>query len=99
MSYVVVTLAGAETPGEHLQPAVFTAAAAVLFIGLGWRQLRTGRHALAHGETMRAVDRLVSPSAPSRMHRTTGYVWIGFGCLFLLPALFNLVVAIRELTR
>ncbi|MFD5406610.1 hypothetical protein [Streptomyces griseorubiginosus] len=48
---------------------------------------------------MRAVDRLVSPSAPSRMHRTTGYVWIGFGCLFLLPALFNLAVAIRELTR
>ncbi|WP_141205822.1 hypothetical protein [Streptomyces griseorubiginosus] len=99
MSYVVVTLAGAETPGEHLQPAVFTAAVAVLFIGLGWRQLRNGRHAVAPGETVRAVDRLVPPSAPRRMHRTTGGLLAGFGCLFLLPALFNLVVAIRELIR
>lgn len=92
-----MTLAGAETPGEHLQLAVFTGAFAVVFIGLGWRQRRTGRHALAHSETMRAVDRLVPPPAPSRGYRTTGNLSIGFGCLFLLPALFNLVVAIREL--
>lgn len=97
MSYVVVSLAGAETPGEHLQLAVFTAAAAVVFIGLGWWQRHTGRLAPAHSETMRAVDRLVPPPAPSRPYRTTGGLLIGFGCLFLLPALFNLVVAIREL--
>ncbi|MFE3855736.1 hypothetical protein ACFXPN_31950 [Streptomyces griseorubiginosus] len=97
MSYVAMTLAGAETPGEHLQLAAFTAAAAVLFIGLGRRQWRTARHALAHSETMRTADRLVPPPAPSRRHRTAGVLWIGFGCVFLLPAVVNLVLAIREL--
>ncbi|MEU0408089.1 hypothetical protein ABZ307_09730 [Streptomyces griseorubiginosus] len=99
MSNVVMTLAGAETPGEHLQLAVFTAAVAVLFMGLGVRQRRTGRHALAHSETMRTADRLVPPPAPSRRHRTAGLLWIGFGCVFLLPAVVNLVLAIRELIK
>ena len=99
MSYVAMTLAGAETPGEHLQLAVFMAAAAVLFTGLGRRQRRTGRHPLVQSETMRTADRLVAPPAPSRRHRTAGCLWIGFGCVFLLPAVVNLVLAIRELIK
>ena len=94
-----MTLAGAETPGEHLQLAVFTAAVAVLFIGLGLRQRRTGRHALAHSETMRTADRLVPPPEPRPRHRRAGSLWIAFGCVFLLPAGVNLALAIRELIK
>ncbi|MFF4030828.1 hypothetical protein ACFYZ2_13870 [Streptomyces sviceus] len=94
MSYVAVTLAGADTPGEHLQLAAFTAMAAVFFIWLGRRQLSTGRHALVHNETMRSADRLIPPPPPSRGYRTGGRVYIVVGCVFLLPAVFNIVFAI-----
>ena len=97
MSHMVVTLAGADTPGEHLQLAAFTAMAATVFIWLGRRQRRTGRNALAASETMRTADRLVPPPPPSRGHRTAGCVWIGVGAVFLLPAVFNVAAAIHEL--
>ncbi|MDQ0585481.1 hypothetical protein [Streptomyces rishiriensis] len=97
MSYVAVTLAGADSPGEHLQLAAFTAMAAVVFIWVGRRQRRTGRSLLAPSETMRAGDRLIHPSPPSRGHRTAGCVWIGVGCVFVLPAVFNVVAAIHGL--
>jgi hypothetical protein len=98
LSYVAVTLAGADTPGEHLQLAAFTAMAAIVFIWLGRRQRSTGRNLFAPSETMRAGDRLIPAPPPSRGHRRAGWVWIVFGCIFLLPAVFNLLAAIRELT-
>nr|WP_307676154.1 hypothetical protein [Streptomyces sp. V4I2] len=75
----------------------FTAAAAVVFIWMGRRQRRTGRSPIAPNETMRTADRLVSPPPPSRGYRTAGCGWIGFGSLFILPAVFNVVAAIRGL--
>ncbi|MFC9805547.1 hypothetical protein [Streptomyces griseoaurantiacus] len=97
MSYRAVTLAGADSPSEHLQLAAFTAMAAVVFIWLGRRQRRTGRSLLAPNETMRAGDRLIQPPPPSRGYRTAGCVWIGVGGVFVLPAVFNVVAAIHEL--
>ncbi|GAA4001816.1 hypothetical protein GCM10022232_45530 [Streptomyces plumbiresistens] len=97
VSFVAVTLAAADSPGEHLQLAAFTAAAAVVFIWMGRRQRRTGRSLIAPNETMRTADRLVSPPPPSRGYRTAGCAWIGFGSLFILPAVFNVVAAIRGL--
>ena len=97
MSYVAVTLAGADTPGEHLQLAAFTAMAAVFFIWLGRRQRSTGRNALAQTETMRAADRLIPPPTPSRGYRTGGCMYIVIGCVFALPAVFNLLAAILAL--
>ncbi|MET7385612.1 hypothetical protein ACFYPT_29410 [Streptomyces sp. NPDC005529] len=94
---MAVTLAGADTPGEHLQLAAFTAMAAVVFIWLGRRQRSTGRSLIAPSETMRTADRLIPPPAPSRGHRTAGCMWIGVGGIFVLPAVFNLLVAIHEL--
>ncbi|MGW2740959.1 hypothetical protein [Streptomyces sp. NPDC001450] len=95
---MAVTLAGADTPGGHLQLAAFTAMAAVLFIWLGRRQRRTGRSLIAPNETMRTADRLIPPPPPSRGHRTAGFMWIGVGGIFVLPAVFNLLAAIHELT-
>lgn len=92
-----MTLAGADSPGEHLQLAAFTAAAAVFFIWVGRRQRSTGRSLIAPDETMRTADRLVPPPAPTRGHRTAGCVWIGVGGVFVLPAVFNFVAAIRGL--
>ncbi|MFD4605443.1 hypothetical protein ACFWPQ_46470 [Streptomyces sp. NPDC058464] len=43
MSYLAVALAGADTPGEHLQLAAFTAAVAAGALWTGLRQRRTGR--------------------------------------------------------
>ncbi|MGW7539951.1 hypothetical protein ACWGKQ_02360 [Streptomyces sp. NPDC054770] len=43
MSYLAVSLAGADTPGEHLQLAAFTAAVAAVALWMGRRQRRTGR--------------------------------------------------------
>lgn len=97
MSCMAVTLAGADSPGEHLQLAAFTAAAAVFFIWVGRRQRRTGRSLIAPNETMRTADRLVSPPPPTRGHRAAGCVWIGVGSIFILPAVFNIVAAIRGL--
>ncbi|MEU0947845.1 hypothetical protein ABZ379_34850 [Streptomyces canus] len=94
---MAVTLAGADTPGEHLQLAAFTAMAAIVFIWLGRRQRSTGRNVLAPSETMRSADRLVPPPAPSRGHRRAGCVWIAVGGVFLLLAVFNLLAAIHEL--
>jgi drug/metabolite transporter superfamily protein YnfA len=92
-----VTLAGADTPVEHLQLSAFTAVAAVVFIWLGLRQRRTGRSALAPGEVMRTTDRLIPPTPPSRGQRAAGCMWIGFGGVFILPAVFNFLAAIHEL--
>lgn len=97
MLYMAVTLAGADSPSEHLQLAAFTAMAAVVFIWLGRRQRRTGRSLVAPNETMRAGDRLIQPPPPSRGYRTAGCVWIGVGGIFVLPAVFNVVAAIRQL--
>ena len=97
MSYMAVTLAGADSATEHLQLAAFTAMAAVVFIWLGRRQRRTGRSLIAPNETIRVGDRLIQPSPPSRGHRTAGCVWIGVGGIFVLPAVFNVVAAIRQL--
>ncbi|MFH0179565.1 hypothetical protein ACIA6D_04640 [Streptomyces cacaoi] len=94
---MAVTLAGADSPGEHLQLAAFTAAAAVFFIWVGRRQRSTGRSLIAPNETTRTADRLVPPPPPTRGHRTAGCVWIGVGGIFVLPAVFNVVAAIRGL--
>lgn len=92
-----MTLAGADSPSEHLQLAAFTAMAAVVFISLGRRQRRTGRNLIAPNETMRADDRLIQPPPPSPGHRTAGRMWIGVGGVFVLPAVFNFVAAIHQL--
>lgn len=97
MSYIAVTLAGADSPGEHLQLAAFTAMAAVFFIWVGRRQRHTSRSLIAPNETMRTADRLVAPPPPSRSHRTAGCVWIGVGGVFILPTVFNAVAAIQGL--
>ncbi|WP_369390651.1 hypothetical protein AB5J72_25650 [Streptomyces sp. CG1] len=97
MSYVTVALAGADSPSEHFQLAAFTAMAAVVFIWLGRRQRSTGRSLIAPNETMRAGDRLIQPPLPSRGHRIAGRMWIGFGGIFVLPAVFNVVAGIHEL--
>jgi hypothetical protein len=97
MSYMAVTLAGADSPGEHLQLAVFTAAAAVFFIWMGRRQRRTGRSIIAPNETMRSADTLIPPPPPSRGYRTAGCAWIAVGGIFTLPAAFNFVAAVYEL--
>ncbi|MET7290537.1 hypothetical protein [Streptomyces sp. NPDC005573] len=94
---MAVALAGADSPGEHLQLAAFTAMAAGVFIWLGRRQRRTGRGLAAPSETMRAGDRLIQPPPPSRGYRIAGGVWIGVGSIFVLPAVFNLVAAIGQL--
>ncbi|MDO0932875.1 hypothetical protein QQY66_14655 [Streptomyces sp. DG2A-72] len=94
---MAVTLAGADSPGEHLQLAAFTAAAAVCFTWVGRRQRGTGRSLIAPNETMRTADRLVSPPPSTRGHRAAGCVWIGVGGIFVLPAVFNIVAAIRGL--
>ncbi|MGW0145881.1 hypothetical protein ACWDVU_09780 [Streptomyces sp. NPDC003333] len=96
MPYLAVPLAAvAGTPGEHLQLAAFTAVAAAFFLWLGRRQRSTGRNLLTSGETMRTADRLIPPAPPSRGHRAAGLLWIGVGGIFVLPAVFNLVAAIR----
>ncbi|MEU6323066.1 hypothetical protein [Streptomyces sp. NPDC047009] len=99
VSYITVTLAGADSPGEHLQLAVFTAAAAVVFMWMGRRQRRTGRSLIVPDKTVRIADRLVPPPPLSRGHRTAGCAWIVFGSIFVLPAVFNIVAAIHGLIR
>ncbi|MDQ0775266.1 hypothetical protein QF026_003732 [Streptomyces aurantiacus] len=94
---MAMTLAGADSPSEHLQLAAFTALVAVVFIWLGRRQRRTGRGLLAPNEMMRVGDQLIQPPPPSRGHRAAGGVWIGVGGVFVLPAVFNVVAAIRQL--
>jgi hypothetical protein len=96
MSYMAMTLAGAESPGEHLELAVFTAIAATLFIWLGRRQRRTGRSLFAPNETLRTVDTLIPPPAPSRGYRAAGCAWIGVGGVFTVPAVFNFVAAVYK---
>ncbi|WP_234367421.1 MULTISPECIES: hypothetical protein [Streptomyces] len=96
---MAVTLAGADSPSQHLQLAAFTAMAAVVFIWLGRRQRRTGRSLVAPNETVRAGDRLIQPPPRSRGYRTAGCVWIGVGGIFVLPAVFNIVAAIHEIMR
>jgi hypothetical protein len=91
-----MTLAGADSPGEHLQLAVFTGIAAALFIWLGRRQRRTGRSIIAPSETVRTVDTLIPPQPPSRGYRAAGCAWIGVGGLFALPAVFNFVAAVYK---
>ncbi|WP_345943780.1 hypothetical protein [Streptomyces sp. SID3212] len=89
--------ATADSPGEHLQLAAFTAAAAVLLIWVGRRQRRTGRGVIASDETIRTPDRLIPPSLPTRGHRTAGCALIVLGAIFALPAVFNTVAAIHGL--
>ncbi|MFD7897233.1 hypothetical protein [Streptomyces sp. NPDC059743] len=97
MSYMAVTLAVADSLGEHLKLAAFTTMAAVVFIWLGLRQRRTGRGLLAPKETVRVADRLVPPSPPSRGHRAFGCLWIVTGSIFAVPAVINFAAAVREL--
>jgi hypothetical protein len=98
VSFLAVTLAGADSPGEHLQLAAFTSLSAAVFILLGRRQRRTGRSLVAPDETMRAGDRLVQPPPPSSGRRTAGCLWIGVGAVFAVPAVFNFVAAIHGIT-
>lgn len=97
ISHMAVSLAGADSPGEHLQLAVFTTMAAACFIWLGRRQRRTGRSLIAPNETMRTTDTLIPPPPPSRGYRIAGCAWIGVGGVFVLPAVFNFVAAVHEL--
>ncbi|MGW3290338.1 hypothetical protein ACWDR3_37460 [Streptomyces sp. NPDC001002] len=95
--YLAMTLAGADSPGEHLRLAAFTAAAATVFIWLGRKQRSSGRSLIAPSETMRTTDRLIPPPEPSRGYRTYGCALIGVGGVFVLPAVFNFAVAMHEL--
>lgn len=92
-----MTLAGADSSGEHLQLAAFTATAAVFFIWLGRRQRRTGRSFVVPDKAVKVGGTLIQPPSPRRVHRATGCVAIGFGGIFLLPAVFNLVAAVYGL--
>ncbi|MET9493412.1 hypothetical protein [Streptomyces sp. NPDC006552] len=97
MSYVRVAGDFAESAGEHLQLALFTAGSAALLIWVGLRQRRTGRRLFAPTETMRTEDRLVPPAPVSRGRRAAGTAWIVVGSVFALPAVFNLIAAINSL--
>jgi hypothetical protein len=97
MPHTAMTLAGADTAGEHLQLAAFTTLAAVFFIWAGRKQRRTGRSFIAPDETMRTTDRLIPPPPPSGGYRTSGCALIVFGGIFPLPAAFNFIAAINEL--
>jgi hypothetical protein len=97
VSHTVVALARADSPSEHFQLAAFTAMSAVVFIWLGRRERRTGRHLLAPSETVRVGDRLIPPPPPSRGRRIAGRVWITVGGLFVLPAVLNAAAAVKEL--
>ncbi|MFI1355174.1 hypothetical protein ACH4TV_16630 [Streptomyces sp. NPDC020898] len=94
---MTVTLAGANSPGEHLQLALFTTASAVLFIWLGRRQRRTGRSFAMPDRTISVGGALVPPQPPRRVHRITGCAAIVFGGIFVLPAVYNFVAAVYEL--
>ncbi|MBW8798001.1 MAG: hypothetical protein JF597_31785 [Streptomyces sp.] len=107
MSYLAVDLAGADTPGEHLRLAAFTAVVAAVALWMGRRQRRTGRTltADAFGRT-RLTQRLGGgapggsgrePAPPTRTRRVLGCAWMLFGGIFLLPAVFNTAAAVREL--
>ncbi len=92
-----MTLAGADTPGEHLQLAAFTAVAAAFFIWVGRKQRRTGRGAFIPGRTVRVGDSLIPPRPSTRVQRGAGCAYIVFGCIFVLPAVVNTGMAIYEL--
>ena len=93
MSYLAVDLAGASTPGEHLQLAAFTAAVAAVALWMGLRQRRTGRTLAA--DVFERMGR--EPEPPTRARRGLGCAWMVFGGIFLLPAVFNTAAAVREL--
>ncbi|MFI1567566.1 hypothetical protein ACH4ZX_31820 [Streptomyces sp. NPDC020490] len=97
MSNVVVTLAGADSPGEHLQLAALTTLGACFFLWAGRKQRRTGRSIIAPSETIRVADVLIPPTAPTRGRRVAGCAWIVVGSVFVVPAVFNTVAAIYEL--
>ena len=93
----MITLAGADSPGEHLQLAAFTAVAAAFFIWVGRKQRRTGRGAFMPDSTVRAADLLIPPLPPRRGQRVAGCAYIVFGGLFVLAAVVNTGMAISEL--
>ncbi|MFI0242035.1 hypothetical protein [Streptomyces sp. NPDC016845] len=92
-------LAAADSPGEHLQLAAFTAACAFFFIGWGRRQRRTGRSLIAQTETVQVGNQLVPPPPASRLRRAAGTEYIVAGGVFVIPAVFNFAAAIHALVR